>query len=157
MSMDKKSIVVVVLGVAAIAMFYYAYTTMEVEDSLTFLRQRLNASEFNKDFLKRNCSVIVMDLREVEDPYRKNIVMCGIELAKSMGLMGRETQVMSFDENGCVEEESGNKTVRECRDMLKKECYIFYIKKGQNTSSVYEGLLIIEEGNEYFPCVISVS
>lgn len=156
-TMDKKTIIVILLGVVAAAIFYYAYSSMEVLNNLTFLKRELNSSKFEENFLKYNCSAIIMDIRGIEDPYRKNIVMCGIDLSGSMGIMGRETQIMSFDENGCVEGESGNKTVQECMSMLRRECYIFYITKGENTSKVYDGLLIIGEGDVYSPCIISYS
>jgi hypothetical protein len=159
--MDKRSFVVIILGIAAIALSYYVYMNQgflqkDVKDVLIAGRQELNSSKFAEDFLKHECTAIVMDIRGIDDPYRRNILQCGVDLAGSQGLAGMKMQVMGFDEKGCVDE-NGSKPVQECMQALRKDCYIFYITKGQNKSTVYEGLLVIEEGDVYFPCKISYS
>ncbi|MGB9719620.1 MAG: hypothetical protein ACPL06_03440 [Candidatus Anstonellales archaeon] len=159
--MDNRTVIVIILGIAAVALSYYVYINSSywqgnVKDVLIDGRQELNSSKFSEDFLKHNCTAIIMDIRGVEDPYRKNILQCGVDLAGSQGLVGMEMQIMGFDEGGCVDE-NGSKTVQECMQILNKECYIFYITKGENMSTVYEGLLVIGEGDVYFPCMISYS
>jgi len=154
--MDKKTVIVVILGIAAVALSYYVYMNSDVRYILVDGRQELNSSKFADDFLQYNCTYIIMDIRGIEDPFRRNILQCGVDLAGSQGLVGMDMRIMGFDENGCVDE-SGNKTMRECLEAVSDECYIFYITKGQNKSTVYAGLLVIEEGNVYFPCMISYS
>lgn len=161
--MDKKTIAVIVLGIFAVVLVYYlhmntdsGYLKENIRDSLTSGREKLNSSRFKENFLEYNCTVILMDIREIEDPWRRNILQCGVDLSGSEALAHMEKQIIGFDEKGCTDE-NGSKTVQECMQMLKKECYIFYITEGQNTSTVYDGLLIIEEGEVYFPCIISYS
>ena len=159
--MDRRSVFVIIIGITAVALSYYIYTNhgfwqKDVMDVLTEGREELNHSKFTEDFLKYNCVDIIMDIRGIDDPQRRNVLQCGVDLSGSQGLAGMDIQIMGFDEKGCVKENE-SKTVQECIEEIRKDCYIFYITKGQNKSTFYNGLLVIEEGDVYFPCMISYS
>ena len=120
--MDIKTIIVVLLVVAAVALAYvFLYGEQPVEKEV-FLESLGNSDTV----------YVVMDVRNVEDvDVQRNIMQCGTDFAGSSGFVGKKLIIFALNDDECATEE-GLKSAVECENEFRNGVS-FHVLKGDDT------------------------
>ena len=85
---------------------------------------------------------IVEDISKTKDPIRKNIMNCGVNIASTAPLYGKNVSVYAIEDNVCYDK-NGRKSINKCYDEIaKSKCFVMYIEKGNEFDS-YSNMMII--------------
>ncbi len=90
---------------------------------------------------------IVENVDNVRDPYRRNIFNCGVNLASTAPLFGKEVFAYSLEGELCYYE-GGNTSLKECLNQIKeKGCFVFYLEKDDGKGiETYNNMLVMKVG-----------
>jgi hypothetical protein len=98
---------------------------------------------------------IMMDIREVENPdVRWAILQCGVDFAGSPGLIDKNVNVLSLDEDGCVAED-GRHERDYCFERMRKDLTL-YIQPG-NTTSFHSNAMVVGVKHDYLVGLCSIN
>jgi len=120
--LDIKTIIVVLLVVAAVALgYFFLYGEQPVEQEV-----------FVESLENSDTVYVVMDIRNVQDEeVQRNILQCGTDFAGSSGFIGKKLVIFALNDNECATE-SGLKSASECENEFKNGVS-FHILKGDGT------------------------
>ena len=140
------AIALVVLGFLAYWLFFPKIHPIKIEEELRgkpigygrALEKLTNASDI----------CIVEDVN-VRDPVRKNIMMCGVNLASSAPKYGKHIYAYAIEGSKCYRVE-GEASIAECLSEIKRKgCFIVLIgSENAYSQESYENMLVIPVGKE---------
>ncbi len=148
--MDKKIIIAAVVILIFIGFYAYIHSG-KIRDLLN--RPKDSLHNFAKSVEKANKVIIVEDVSNTKDPYRQNIMQCGVDYATSVGAIGKNISVYILENGICYTLEKGESkklSEGEClHDIESQNAPIIYIEKGEGIGDSYKDLLYVKVGENY--------
>lgn len=153
--MDKNLIVVFLVVIALLAVGFYFWKPPAVDndttsgtDGGTTTTSNLTAKEAFEAYLaSSNEMFIVMDLRGTDNStIRNNIMQCGVDVAGSVALGGKNKTIIAIEEDSCFVY-NGTKTVEYCLSLIT-DTPTFYIATNKETE-YSEKMVTVDIGATY--------
>ena len=143
----EKWVIVIAMTILAIYLIYtYVSGSKQVEFNIK--QELINKMEKGgyAEALERMSNsteiCIVEKLDKTEDPVRRNIMNCGVNIASTAPSYGKNVSAYAIEGGKCYYT-GGEKSIESCyTEIVEKGCFVMYIEEGSTFES-YSNMLII--------------
>lgn len=144
MDRREKGLLLLIIVLLVVGFFFYSS-----KDSL-LQRPEAPLENFSNSIVKAKDVCIIMDVSNVQEPFRRNVFNCGVDFSYSLGLLGKNVVIYAFENGTCVKKDMQLPEAFCVVEVKALSCPIIYITKysGKGSES-YQNLLYVEVPENY--------
>ncbi len=147
--MDNKWVITILLLIVSLIAVYTVFIKTYSIDDL-FNRKEISYNKFIDSLQQANGICIIFNYTSRNDVIKHNVAQCATDLSYSyVKTFNKSVYIYGIEDNRCYNE-GRNTTISECvKEVLMKNCVIFYIENSNKTAKTYDNLLYIPIGKDY--------